>query len=401
MPVTSPSEFPPHRSPDQVVGLAAGKNYTGQRAFLSNVNAGANSNVDDIYIIGDSAFSAGVTDANAQYSVVIGSGNLAAATSFTGVLTDFTASGPAIVIGGNNFPKAVNVAGTLAIGTNIAPGLGSTPIAGNAGANTIIGINACSKINSVQDDFNSNVIIGFQAYQGASASEPQDAEKNVLIGTGVCVAGGPSGFGEMAGNVVLGYRAAKQLAGASGNNVIIGQTAGGSLTTSSASNTVVGNNSDCTGSGQTFNVVLGAASQCFGEGNTLLGSQIVSTGTTGNGSILIGNGCGNGLTGSLADVFLIETQLLLGATKKTILFGSLAQGCLIVGDSTSGTNRDIGNNGADLSLNLLKLLEGHSGGANPAGGGFLYVSDGTAGAGTAGSLVYISPGGTQTQIAPD
>lgn len=322
---------------------------------------------------------AGVTDANAQYSAVYGSKSFGAITNFTQ-----TNAGAVVSVGGNNFPLVTDMGGTVAIGANICPGLVTV---GNTGANVVIGMGACGNVNSVQSAFNSSVIIGFNAYRCTSATTAQDQSQNVIIGAFACAAGGPGGTGSITNNVVIGTSAASSLAGQSSENVFIGDSVAASVIGGAVGNVVIGGNSNISGNNVTGNTIIGSGCGITASNYaTVLGGNIGFSGNSFVGGIAIGYGAGTAGFAVGNDQFVIET--FYSAVKKTILYGYMTRGTLIVGNSTNTVNRDI----AD-SLNALKLLSGAPSGVAPVGGGYFYFN-------AASGLHFISPSGADTVLAP-
>ncbi len=383
MPVSSPSYFPPSRGTDQIVGITAGRSQTGFRVFMAGQSTGDNSTASDLVLIGDNVLSAGVTDVNADFTTIIGSQSASDATDFT----SGASPGPAAIFGGNILPLVTKLSGTVAIGADICPGLGHI---GNGGGNTIIGIEACGQVNAVQVSFQNSVIIGYRAYRCGDALGQQDQNFNVIIGAQAVAAGGSDGFGTITGNVLIGSLAAVSMGGQCSENVFIGDTVASSVTTSANNNVCIGANSNISNNGAiavTGMVVIGAgASATSSLYATIIGANIGFGGRGVTGTVAIGYGAGtDGGTVPAADQFYLETNYPF--VKKTLMFGYLNRGTLIVGNSTGGVNRDISD-----SQNALKLLAGLPSGVAPVGGGYFYFSAAT-------GLHFISPSGLDTILA--
>lgn len=412
MPVSSPSYFPPQRYSDRIVGLNAGIGQTGNRVFLAGFQAGTYSEESDIIIIGSSAFSAGtaatpVTDANGQYSVIIGSKTAPLLTDFT---TFYNVPGPAIIIGGDTLGSAVSFANSIAIGTGIAVNYNPNPLGGVAQAyaydNLVIGNQIMANVPAAYwQNWSRNVVIGQAACygNGASTVNSMSFTENVVIGEAAqsqSDLGSGSGCGQ---NVIIGWQAA--LTSSGGSNILIGSSVAPSLTTG-GENIVIGTSAGVAAAG-TMNVVIGHNAGNGDQQNVCIGAQTAMAGTVtysvilgaaqsnvelqSNRCTLIGNGAGFGdacCTGTTAtDTFIAETYD--GTTRRSLLFGVMGDGNLIVGDSVPGTNRDFGGTGA---TNVLKLINGTAGNADPVGGGYFYV--------VAGALHWVSSSGVDTTLAP-
>lgn len=94
-------------------------------------------------------------------------------------------------------------------------------------------------------------------------------------------------------------------------------------------------------------------------------SHSASTIFSGDRQILIGLNAGQSSYAAVSDVFIVETNDFISL--RTILFGDMSKGNLVVGNSLGGTNRDL------PGTNVLKLIAGTQTGA-PAGGGMFYVT---------------------------
>lgn len=380
MPFTSSSYFGSVRQIDRIVGQNAGLNQTGQRVFLAGLNAGRNSTVSDLVVVGSSALSAvaGVTDANARYSTVLGSSSAIVATDFTEpVVRNFP--GPIVVVGGNILPALARMPSTVAIGANIAPSLAGAP---TWGANVIIGIDAMRNVDT-SSNYEYNVIIGYGAQRKVvSAGQSRNVTQSVVIGALACANG--AAFELSSANVVIGTEAGLNMDRSEGN-VLIGYRAGWSITTSPSQgrNTIIGSGADCSSAGER-NVIVGFGSIVANNTQyaTLLGSEIVANNNDFSGCIVIGAGANANV--SMQDKFLMETDR--GGTRRALMYGDNTRGSLVVGHSTNGTNRDF------PGTNLLKLLNGTITGVAPAGGGFFYVN--------AGELHWVGSANTDTVIAP-
>jgi hypothetical protein len=91
------------------------------------------------------------------------------------------------------------------------------------------------------------------------------------------------------------------------------------------------------------------------------------------------------LVASSAHEFYLET--IIAAVKRTLLYGKIDQGGLVVGNSTGAVNRDV--DGA-ASRNILKLINGVVGAGAPVGGGYFY--------GSGGDLHWMATDGDDTNL---
>ena len=400
---------------DRQAGPSAGPGASGNRCIYFGANSGFNCSPNDTIAIGNNALGGGMTDiTNWNGGVIIGSSAAAAAQSCG---TAFGVPGGMVVIGYNALPLNVRGNSSVIIGNRAllnALAIGnSTPLANNV----VIGHEAAYQVTLNNagvraGDYTNNVVVGYRA--GNVPPTNSGINQSVCIGSGaLSVVGGT----EIYGMVCIGYNAGVNYNGngvGNSNCVIIGQGAGPSQTNANqviiggtANSTQTGNTSDCVAIGYTaqsalFNVALGSNASAspgvaggaapsvvigytsgsgtgIGRGVTFLGGNINSTNAQ-NRSILIG--CGN--KGFAADdIFLVET--FDSATRRTALIADMNAGNVILGKSTTGTDRDF--NGT----NTLKLINGTVGG-NPVGGGYFYVS--------AGALHWKGSAGTDTTIAP-
>lgn len=376
MPVSTPSYFPPNRTGDQIIGINAGLRYVGLRCFLAGQAAGNNSTVTDIIIIGDEAFSQGVTDqANLQGTIVIGS----------------------------------QACSSLLDG-------------GYPGANTVIGFNALQALQYGSQ----NVVIGDNAFASAVSAAGAQSIENVFIGSSVARYNGGAGSGNPRAQAatVIGFQAAMS------NNatnsflstcVIIGSNAAANVTGNIESSVIIGANTLAAATNLGGVVAIGCgtnqgfgATNCVFIGNgmtmssgteiTAVGDQIVSCGTEYN--VVIGDHASAGdsshnvIIGSAAGIneadisnnLIIETGVSNAPPNYRLVYGAFgpigaAQPTgLIFGDSSQAlANEDI------QGRNSVKIVNGAKGIANPIGGGYFYV--------LAGALHWVGSSGTDTVLA--
>ena len=337
VPVSSPSYFPPNSTSDQIIGINAGKLATGARTFLAGKSAGNNSTVPDLIVIGDLAASAGITDANAQYSVIIGSNSATAWLNPTGTISP----GPTIVIGGNSVPLATHMlANLIIVGAGVLSSYG--PISPSQTGN--------------------NIFIGHKILSGMNNSTGfLQLFNNVIIGNGACISNANNNT--FSSNTIIGAGAAADLSnnnsGGAVSNTIIGAGAGavlGNSGTSAQQNTIIGAGA--------AGVVMAVASQ----------------------NIVIGYNAGIAGLNNTSGKCVIEVNNISGWVYADMLAGNV-----ILGNSTPGVSgpRDFG---GVPGTNMLKLLNGTKAtGANIIGGGYFYV--------LAGDLHWVDSAGLDTVLS--
>lgn len=377
---------------DREGGPGAGSGASGNRCIFLGSTAGQNSTVSDVLAIGNAALAAGMADANSGTGVVaIGSqalkaltgpgvaavprpttalgysaGSLVTGLSAAVIIGDFAYSGPTGNAAGNAANKLVCI-GSGAMqntfgnsGTNSTVGSDCVVIGARAfqplaqqtaGAyaqcqqNVIIGSESFYQVGGSQNILTNNVAIGYRTYFGSYGTG--NVTNNVAIGASVGSGAGLSIQNVLVGSGVLANSASCQ------DNVFVGYNV--------ANNDTPGNN----------NVAIGSGVRCpSGSPNTR------------QGNIIIGAGANTGVT-QYTDTLLIETNI--AGTKRTLVFGDLNAGNMIIGNSTDATNRDM------KGTNTLKLLNGTANGA-ATGGGYFYVN--------AGALHWVGSAGTDTTIAP-
>lgn len=421
MPVSSPSYFPPNRANGTVVGITAGVSTTGSRNFLAGKAAGQHTAQSDLIVIGDSALSAGtaavpLTDTAANGSIAVGS-NAAAAFMNTAFQAGTT---PSTVIGFNAakslpFGYSNTVIGDNALATDTALNSGN-PTFGMV----VIGSSAMEFTSQPSNGFPTfeSIVIGHNALPGAAASFTA-SQNSVVIGANALTnfkGGGIPNFSLLLESVIIGAKACQAAAGGNswGPVTIIGYQAGASLNDTTSSNngiTIIGEAADCNDSNATFSTVIGGSAKGSSHRCVVLGYQAAVTGTNHTDAVAIGanvtvsNGravvIGSGAQCNAFDgVFIgynagvtaatnVDNQLLIETNGFACIYGNFASGNLVLGTSVQGTNRDFG---GTTSANIVKILNGAVGNANPVGGGYFYVS--------AGALHWVGSSGTDTTLAP-
>lgn len=377
MPVSSPSYFPPNTSTDQITGINAGHLATGAPRFLAGQNAGANSTVANLIIIGHLAGDAGITDAVLAQTTIIGHGSAGALTSSTG---NSNPGGDALtIVGSNCLSNCVKADSSVIMGQGILPlytgnaafsGLQESVLIGN-------GILAASVLTGAS--IQKNVFIGHQICAGITTFA---INSSVIIGQGACV------NGTCGNSVIIGANAAQtpqQNAGS--NSVLIGVQADQGAT--GGANVVIGGNANSIGtSADSNNVVLGNQAAGFGSNSVVIGkSAKAPSNASGLRSVIIGDHAGRTIGVTATNIFCIETNDTADV-QRGMLYGSFLTGNLVIGNSTDAANRDLG---GSTSTNILKLLNGTVGNANPVGGGYFYVS--------AGILHWVDSSGVDTTLS--
>jgi trimeric autotransporter adhesin len=391
MPISSPSEFPPHSSSDQVRGIDTGSPAaTGSPLFLIGKNAGVNSTVNSLVVIGSTSVSGGLKTAALAGSIVVGHSSLPVWTANAG--------------GDAETPAALT-----AIGYQVAP------LLQQADSSVLIGSAMLNSYNGTQNGANGGmhgmVIIGNGTLTAAGLATAADISDSVIIGH-KCLISVANAFTNL---VAIGYNVLNGGTVTGQDNVVIGKNAGSSLGSGGGApsqNVIIGSQATTSGTGAT-SVVIGynANSLLNASNNVLIGANAVSNGadTTAIGasanvnsggheggarSIVIGAFAGRSLTGSgLADLFLIETNDA-GVSQNAIFYGILgnATSCLIIGGSTDASgNRDLSTLMGNGATNILKLVNGSKATVNNTGGGYFYVN--------AGALHWVGSSGTDTALA--
>lgn len=412
MPVSSPSYFPPNRANGSVVGITAGTDTTGSRNFLAMTEAGNQSSVSDLIIIGANAGENAIADANAQYSVLIGSKAGSQLNDFSGGASP----GPAIVIGGNSLTQGLTGTSLILIGCNTFPlstNPAGSPGGGATGNSVVIGHDIGSGIAAGNFTTHEDVLIGNGILESLTDPTYGGSVANVIIGCGAVnslVSPSPASF---IGNVVIGFGAAQPLK--SPYNVIIGNQACVNYSGPNGNGygvVAIGGNADISTNAVRNVVMIGCQTALSGGDRTvMIGTNVEFAAGAGNDNTIIGDatirtynwggiaGVGCTFLGSNAG-YLEPTgnnarfiaEYCDGGTLYGLLYGIMGAGNLLIGNSTptgqAGANRDFG---GTTSTNVLKLLNGTVGNANPVGGGYFYVNS--------GALHWVGTSGTDTTLA--
>jgi hypothetical protein len=382
VPVSSPSYFPPNSSTDQVKGINAGQLATGAPSFLAGANAGKNSTTASLIIIGDNSGKGGIVNANLAGTIIIGD---ATGQAFTTVSGSGNTPAGCILIGNGSYQTNPGMDSTIAIGHNIYPN------EGNAGttANVLIGNGIAQAGSAVSSDITNSVIIGHQAMPGCAGG----VSSNVIIGFQCLLVnvGGPVGnvfIGPSCGATVNGMQPVSQ-------NTVIGSQA--SIGTASVGNVVIGASASAAGnpSNGGGNIAIGLNANATNGGDIVGHNICIGVGasspsaTAGGRNVVIGDLAGKSLVAStINSALVVELNNNAGTAQKALFFGQFLTGNLIIGNSITGTSQDFG---GTTSTNILKLLNGTVGNANPVGGGYFYV--------VAGVLHWVDSSGNDTTLS--
>lgn len=375
MPVSTPSYFPNQRGNRSIIGITAGNLATAARVFLAGQNAGRElitTSGDDIIALGDDALSDGdITDANAAGSIVIGSQAAENLANFTD-----SHAGPCVIVGVNAAQLLPDGGANVIVGANA---LANHAAAGGSSCsgNVILGSKAAR--TPTGGFIQGSVIIGSQAAEGSATASYSDC---VVIGRAAC----SNRATQLVSSIAIGTGA---LGSSTHNGTIAGVyigTGSGSSCTTATLNTFVGNGTNCTSG--SANTLIGDNSQvAAGSRNTKVGRGTLGI-LTGDENIIIGHQADAGETTTNSQRLIVATYD--DVTIRTLLYGSLANGCLIVGNSQPGTSREFAGAGA---TNFLKILAGTPGSTNPVGGGYFYFNAVT-------GLHFVGSAGTDTILAP-
>jgi hypothetical protein len=370
---------------DRESGPGAGAGATGNNSILLGLSAGQNSSVR-VIVIGSQSGDAGIADATLLPGTII-LGAFSGQALLTHNAGTTNSPGADLIIGDSSFQSVTSMDSTIAIGQKIYPAATGTGFTGNVLIGNGIGGSAAGAFSISQ-----SVVIGHGAMPGTPSNSAQDviigyealANSTIPVGSNVFIgalvgptAGKPTSGGSLQQNVVIGAGADTQDNGT--GNVVVGYLATALQSTggSGGGNVVLGASA------------AGAATTDPNGGNIVLGSTAqIPLSTAAGRNVIIGFGAGKafvGTTPTISNVLAIETN---AGTQKALLFGQFTTGNLILGNSISGTSQDFG---GTTSTNIVKIINGTIGNANPVGGGYFYVN--------AGTLHWVDTGGNDTQLS--
>lgn len=318
--------------------------------------------LDGIIALGAFSLDAGLADTQLQGTIAIG---LRAASAVTSGTNNDDATSDSVVIGQDAARDTQFLSGCVILGGEaLKRYVGDTATAG-AERSVIIGNEACENVTGTAQ-FTSNTLIGWRVARGVTGSMASNVfvgdriaqastvalNGNTVVGASAAIAMGSGGINAASSNVIIGQGAAPTL-DFGDNNVVVGQAA--SLTAGGATE-------------QSDDVLIGCASVAYGGKHTVIGKGATTSsfGAVGARSIIIGYQAGQTLGGGTTDLLILET--FDGGITRAGLFGDLTKGVIILGNSQIGVDRDTGGAGA---TNLVKILNGTTGAAAPAGGLFL------------------------------
>lgn len=384
MPVSNPSEFPPHRAGDQIIGLESGKNHIGGNVFLAGQSAGDNSTISDLILIGHLAGSSGWTDANMAGSLVIGSNALPVLGAQFNQL-----AGPNTVVGCFAAQLMVNMGASVVIGDHaLSNAVGSVNhlVIPNAN-NVVIGSAACefTASSSTSARLNESVVIGANAAKGIPGAH--DIITSVLIGAECC----PSISNSVASvnNTIIGYQGGGSGFGAAGTVASVVAIGAGCSGGNNASNSVFIGANQTYQNGAVLSVAIGDSIASSGFGNCVtVGAQASAGGGAKN--IILGSAAGSN-DGTFSETLIIETGNLFDAPTPLLrlIFGDFSTGCLVLGDSSKLTGTGVVPTGG---LNTVSLVNGTKGAAGANPNGYFYVDSVT-------GLHWVGTSGTDTILA--
>lgn len=365
MPVSTPSYFPPNRSNGSIVGITAGHLFSGARSFLSGTGAGNDSTINDIVILGDEAFSAGMTDTSADGTIAIGSNALKSQVSVNNTKE------PNLAIGLNAAGALLNDGGNTFIGQNVYSA-GGFQGGTHYDLNVVIGSNAAQFLGSGGGgaDLSESVVIGANA-MNHTPGDTASLEQSVVIGAG---AGSNSANDVTRRCVIIGHDAAWHTDADSSNTVAIG--AGISFDTTGLAGVFIG--ADITGLGNSTVAIgrsAGGADNSIAIGAFAKGGSVPGD-ANGDFNVVLGTGAGRSVAGVFSNRLIIEAGSASDDTGRRLIFGDFGThdlttdgGNLILGASLAGVNDDFPTAG----LNTIKLLIGTRGSAPVTGGGYFWV----------------------------
>jgi hypothetical protein len=350
---------------DRQSGPAAGAGATGNNSLFLGAGAGLNSTASNLIILGHGSGGAGIPGPAFNGTIVLGVNSL---TALTGASTHLL---PLVVIGAGIADSMTNADSTVLIGNNILSdftnaGVTESVLIGNAIFPLKDGTGAQKVIDVVA--------IGYSI--GALAADFNSPQTSVLIGSNIL----PNMLGNgIQGCIFIGDRSGSGITTSVSDNIHIGISTTGS--TGGSNNVIIGANSAQVGSagGDQSNVMLGATCMTSGSFNTVLGSRAqTAPNNTNFGTVAIGANAGNSLPATATNILIIEASTALGGgtgnAPSALIFGQFGTGNLILGQSSTGVNRDFG---GVPGTNMLKLLNGTKAtGTTIIGGGYFYVSAG-------------------------
>jgi hypothetical protein len=372
------------------LGEDAGLNTTGSYNIFLGEDTGANSTASSMTIVGENSGEIGTQMSSANFydgTVIVGANS---ANAFNNADNGAGANRYGMVIVGSNvFPSTPGrMADLVAIGNSIGV---LWTVGGNTAtrrSNVLIGNNVLpTAIGNQSYALDSNVLIGYRCGTNLDLG----ISGSVYIGASISAlttSGGPTSQTSIGSGIA-------HVGTTCGEGVAIG--AGVSIGAGSV-------NCD-------FNTVIGRSASAVGSHNTILGTGAVGPSNSGanggNRNIVIGYSAGATTPAQLSDMIIVGINTRAaglnltnfsgmffvgnGNLAKTLLWGDLNTGNLMVGNTTTAANRDMITNGF---TNGLKILAGAwTAAGNPANGGTFYYD-------TATGLHFVAHTGTNTLVAP-
>jgi hypothetical protein len=369
---------------DRQSGPSAGGGATGNNSIFLGANAGLNSTISNFIVIGHGSGDGGITDnANLGGSVIVGVGSAEHVTVGVGNQQ------PLVIIGPNDLVNYTSpVDSTTIVGSNILNGTNGG-FGSSMSENVLIG-NTLFPAADIHPLMSGNIIIGAQIASGAIAGNQSIPTNTVMIGYQMFT----GGFTSYANSVLIG--AGMGFSGANGSSISTTVAIGNSITIPDgcSGDVVIGSGAAYNGSntGSINNTIIGEAATFSGNQNVAIGGLASIpdiAADAARGFVCIGFGAGTTVPatgGALNGLLVIESNV--GAGVQTLLYGAFGTGNLIIGNSTNATNRDFA---GTTSTNIVKLLNGTIGNANPIGGGYFYVA--------AGVLHWVDTAGNDSQLS--
>ena len=366
---------------DRESGPGAGSGATGNNSIFLGANAGKNSTISQFIAIGNNTGSAGLSStANLNGTTLVGAQSAESLTTGYGDGVGVTLLGSGNLNAASQTDSSTIVGSaimsTYLEGSQLSVFIGQKILNGNPGNSTQV--------------VNSN-LIGSNILNSTVASFI-NVSASTLIGDNIG-SGMINGSG-MSGAIIIGHNAGGSITQGATSSVLIGSAV--DTAPNGASNVVIGAGANQSGANATdsYLVEIGSNASSIGNLNTVLGyAAKTAANAAGLGNVVIGGNAGQTLTALLTNVLVIEASTLIGGgsgnVPSALVYGNFASGNLVLGNSTfAASNRDTGGAGA---ANILKLLNGTIGAANPLGGGYFYVSGGI--------LRWVDSAGTNTQLS--
>lgn len=370
---------------DRESGPGAGPGATGNNSIFLGLNAGKNSAVSQLIVIGNNSGDAGITDvADLSGSTIVGAHSAQALTTGSGVGLPIT------LLGSSNAQDLVNGDSTVIVGSSILSLYAGTGGTAALSESVFIGNKLLNQATGIASATTTTVMIGYNIMAGVTGFG--GSQSNVLIGSNIL--GNAGNNNSVSNSVMIGNNVGAGITGTAANNILIG--AGASTVAQGANNICIGSNATQTGGVSTdqYNICIGQTAVSTGVLNVVIGTNARTSALAAAqcGSVSIGANAGASIPATANNILVIESSTTIGGgggnAPSALMYGIFGTGNVILGTSVQGTNRDMG---GTTTTNILKLLNGTVGNANPVGGGYFYVSGGL--------LFWVDSSGTQSQLS--